>query len=96
MSQMSPAQSVKSDLESEQNRIKNITDAYFSILTNVGENPEREGLMKTPERAAKALLHFTKGYEENLSGRLLLFCLQTSTKQKKKLQINENKFARCD
>lgn len=36
------------------------------IITQIGENPEREGLLKTPERAAKALRFLTKGYEENL------------------------------
>jgi GTP cyclohydrolase I len=33
---------------------------------NIGENPTRQGLRKTPERAAKALLHFIKGYEEKI------------------------------
>jgi GTP cyclohydrolase I len=32
----------------------------------VGENPEREGLLHTPERYAKAMLYFTKGYEERV------------------------------
>ena len=32
----------------------------------VGEDPEREGLRETPERYAKAMLYFTKGYEENV------------------------------
>ncbi len=35
------------------------------ILTAVGEDPEREGLIKTPERVAKSLRFFTKGYEED-------------------------------
>lgn len=36
-----------------------------AILALLGENPEREGLVKTPERVAKALQFITKGYQEN-------------------------------
>lgn len=37
-----------------------------TILECIGEDPEREGLRLTPERYAKAMLFFTKGYEENV------------------------------
>lgn len=40
--------------------------AVRTILECVGEDPEREGLRETPERYAKAMLYFTKGYEENV------------------------------
>lgn len=40
--------------------------SYRMLLTSLGENPEREGLLKTPERAAKAMLFFTKGYDQRL------------------------------
>jgi hypothetical protein len=43
-----------------------ITGAVKTILECLGEDPNREGLLQTPERYAKALLFFTKGYEENL------------------------------
>lgn len=50
----------------EKERLKRLIDAYSIILTSVGEDINREGLLKTPERAAKAILYFTKGYEECL------------------------------
>lgn len=43
-----------------------LTAAYRNILAAVGEDPERSGLTRTPERAAKAMLYFTKGYEERI------------------------------
>ena len=50
-------------------RTAELSDSYLKILQSIGEDPEREGLKKTPERAAKAILYFTKGYEENISGK---------------------------
>ncbi|XP_071963717.1 GTP cyclohydrolase 1-like [Antedon mediterranea] len=41
-------------------------EAYKSLIESVGEDSSREGLKKTPERAAKALMFFTKGYEEKI------------------------------
>ena len=36
---------------------------YYEVLSNLGENPEREGLKDTPERAAKAMQFLTQGYD---------------------------------
>jgi GTP cyclohydrolase I len=47
-------------------RLQKMAGAMRIILECVGEDPEREGLRDTPERYAKAMLHFTKGYEENI------------------------------
>ncbi|XP_017040917.1 GTP cyclohydrolase 1 isoform X1 [Drosophila ficusphila] len=40
--------------------------SYRLLLGGLGENPDRQGLIKTPERAAKAMLYFTKGYDQSL------------------------------
>jgi len=49
-----------------------LSGAVRTVLECIGEDPDREGLERTPERYAKALLWMTKGYEERLSG----MCLQ--------------------
>lgn len=36
---------------------------YRSAISLIGEDPEREGLLKTPERVAKAMQHITQGYQ---------------------------------
>ncbi|HEY9002937.1 MAG TPA: GTP cyclohydrolase I FolE [Mucilaginibacter sp.] len=43
--------------------IDSLSTHYHSVLKQIGENPEREGLLKTPERVAKAMLFLTQGYE---------------------------------
>ncbi len=45
--------------------VKKLAEAYTKILDAVGEDPDREGLLKTPDRAAKAMLYFCKGYEQD-------------------------------
>lgn len=40
-----------------------LKDNYKSIITELGEDPDREGVLKTPERAAKAMQFLTQGYE---------------------------------
>ena len=43
--------------------IRRIADKYRAILQDIGEDPGREGLAKTPERVAKALQFLTHGYD---------------------------------
>lgn len=42
--------------------------SYKDALTLIGENPEREGLLKTPERLAKAMQFATQGYQGDAKG----------------------------
>lgn len=43
-----------------------LRDAVEVLLTEIGENPTREGLARTPDRVAKALRFLTSGYEADL------------------------------
>ena len=43
--------------------VGSIADKYRAILRDLGENPDREGLQKTPERVAKSLQFLTHGYK---------------------------------
>lgn len=52
-----------SEFHYDDDTTENISSIYKSILSQIGENPEREGLLKTPERVAKALQFLTQGYE---------------------------------
>jgi len=43
-----------------------VAASYRSVLKQLGEDPNREGLLDTPMRAAKAMMFFTKGYTETV------------------------------
>jgi len=45
--------------------VESISDMYKNILDDVGEDSQREGLVKTPVRAAKAMQFLTQGYDLN-------------------------------
>lgn len=57
----------RSEEDNELN-LPNLAAAYSSILRSLGEDPQRQGLVKTPWRAATAMQFFTKGYQETISG----------------------------
>ena len=52
-------------IDHDEKLIAEIAGHYREILRLIGEDPEREGLLKTPERAAKALVDITQGYRQN-------------------------------
>ena len=43
-----------------------LTEKFEDIIKSIGEDPAREGLIKTPDRAAKALRYLTRGYQQTL------------------------------
>lgn len=49
-------------------REKKMASAVRTILECIGEDPDREGLLRTPDRYAQALMWMTRGYEERLAG----------------------------
>lgn len=54
----------KKDIYSE-DVTENISRMYAQIIETIGEDPNREGLSKTPERAAKAIQFLTQGYQQD-------------------------------
>ena len=48
--------------------VKCLAEHYANILSDIGEDPTRQGLLKTPERAAKAFRYYTCGYNIKLQG----------------------------
>jgi GTP cyclohydrolase IA len=47
----------------EEETTKELVKSYKQVLDLLGENSSREGLVKTPERLAKAMQYFTQGYQ---------------------------------
>lgn len=52
--------------EIPQNLIDELAAHYRAIIELLGEDPEREGLIRTPERAARAMYYATRGYRQSV------------------------------
>ena len=52
-------------MNSSETKISTIEQAIVQVLGAIGEDPQREGLLKTPNRVAKAYEFLTKGYQED-------------------------------
>ncbi|EJX09380.1 GTP cyclohydrolase I [gut metagenome] len=54
----------------DEQKIEQLKHHYYEILQILGEDVEREGLLKTPERVAKAMLTLTRGYHMDAAATL--------------------------
>ena len=64
------------DIEKSSSKKPEVTDkqaeeAFKTILTWIGEDPNREGLIETPKRVVKAFKEYFKGYHQDASAELL-------------------------
>ena len=64
-----------------------VAEHYKAILRLLGEDPEREGLLDTPMRAAKAMMYFTKGYDDTISSAVKKVKIIPNEKQWKPLNV---------
>ena len=57
---------MKKNLDSDNEQTQKLANIYRELLTVIKEDPTREGLQKTPHRAARALQFLMQGYDANL------------------------------
>ncbi len=79
----------------DQETISEMSGAVYNLLEGIGENPEREGLLKTPERVAKSLRFLTKGYRED-PGDMLRKAVFTESYDEMVLVKDIDMFSMCE
>ena len=57
---------MRKSVKAKEPDLKRIGALVKSLLKELGEDPERDGLKKTPERVARSLTYLTRGYRQNL------------------------------
>jgi GTP cyclohydrolase IA len=57
---------MKKDVNGDETDLNALAAHYRALIKGLGENPDREGLVDTPERAAKAMQFLTRGYSQSL------------------------------
>ena len=72
---------LSSTVRDEGKAVANLEASYKDILVSIGENPDREGLLDTPRRAAKAMMAFTQVRGIHLSIRIYLLQFPTKIKR---------------
>jgi GTP cyclohydrolase I len=60
----------KTTLQEQNQEEAALEKAYLEVIEKIGEDPDRDGLKRTPERMAKAIRFLTRGYQED-AGQLL-------------------------
>ena len=75
-------------IEFDAEKTKQLAEKYRDALAILGENPEREGLFKTPERVAKAMQFFTQGYAQDPEA-LLRYARRLQVQERLTTQIKE-------
>lgn len=82
-------------LQDEQQAIEKMTGHFREIITLLGEDVQREGLVKTPERAAKAFHFLTRGYRQDI-GELINDAVFTSDTDELVIIRNIELYSMCE
>ncbi len=82
-------------VEEEARTIEELAEHYRELLIGIGEDPTREGLVDTPQRAAKALHFLTRGYRQNL-GDLINSAVFTSDTDEMVIIRNIEMYSLCE
>ncbi len=92
---LSMLKSIKKIKEFNVKSSKELERAVERILVNIGEDPKREGLLKTPSRVAKALEFLTQGYSQDPE-EILKSAMFTTTNDEMVLVKNIEFYSMCE